>query len=85
MHIYIYTHQQSQNGPTKIKYSRLTQQTKEIKNFIYQLRTKLTKGQTRKHTKARCQVGNKAMKAKTNKYVERKGRKEKKEQICKVR
>ena len=26
----------------KIKYSRLTQRTKEIKNYIYQLRTKLT-------------------------------------------
>ena len=39
-------------------------------------------------TKARCQVGNKAMKRKekkTNKYVERKGKKEKKEQICKVK
>ena len=30
------------------KYSRLIQQTKEIKNYIYQLRTKLTKAQTRK-------------------------------------
>jgi len=27
------------------KYSRLIQQTKEIKNYIYQLRTKLTKAQ----------------------------------------
>ena len=40
----IYTHKQ--NSPTKIKYSRLTWQTKEIKNYIYQLRTKLTKAQT---------------------------------------
>ena len=31
---------------TKIKYSRLSWQTKEIKNYIYQLRTKLTKTQT---------------------------------------
>ena len=46
MHIYIYTHEQSQNYPTKTKYSRLTQQTKEVKNYIYQLRTKLTKAQT---------------------------------------
>ena len=39
--IHIYTHEPSQNSPTKIKYSRLTQQTKEIKNYICQLRTKL--------------------------------------------
>ena len=32
----------------KIKYSRLTWQTKEIKNYIYQLRTKLSKAQSRK-------------------------------------
>ena len=30
------------------KYSRLIQQTKQIKNYIYQLRTKLTKAQSRK-------------------------------------
>ena len=39
--IYLYTHKQSQNSPTKIKYSRLTWQTKEIKNYMYQLNTKL--------------------------------------------
>ena len=43
-HIYIYAHEQSQNSPTKIKYSRLTQQTKEIKNYVYQLRTKAQTG-----------------------------------------
>ena len=37
-----------ENSPTKIKYSRLTWRTKEIKNYIYQLRTKLTKAQTGK-------------------------------------
>ena len=47
-HTYIYIHKQSQNSPTEIKYSRSTQQTKEIKSYIYQLRTKLTKAQTRK-------------------------------------
>ena len=47
-HTYIYTHKQSQNSPIKTKYSRLTWQTKEIKNYIYQLRTKLTKAQTGK-------------------------------------
>ena len=41
-HIYIYTHKQSENSPTKIKYSRLIQWTKEIKNYIYQLKKKLT-------------------------------------------
>ena len=46
MHIYIYTHVQSKNSPTDVKYSKLTQQTKEIKNYIFQLRTKLTKAQT---------------------------------------
>ena len=30
----------------QLKYSRLIQHTKEIKNYIYQLRTKLTKAQT---------------------------------------
>jgi hypothetical protein len=39
----MYIHEQSQNSPTKIKYSRLTQDTKEIKNYVYQLRTKLTR------------------------------------------
>ena len=32
-------------------------------------------------TKARYQLGNKAMKIKLNKYVERKGKKEKKERL----
>ena len=60
-HIHIY-HGQSQNSPPKIKYGRLTQRTKEIKNYIYQLRTKLTKAQTENKTKARCPVVNKTMK-----------------------
>ena len=46
---YVHMHQYaSQNNKTKIKYSRLTWWTKEIKNYIYKLRTKLTKAQTRK-------------------------------------
>ena len=36
----MYTHEQSQNSPTKIKYSILIWQTKEIKNYIYQLKKK---------------------------------------------
>ena len=46
--IYKYTHKQNKNSPTKIKYNRLIQWTKETKNYIYQLRTKRTRGQTRK-------------------------------------
>ena len=38
-HTYIYTHKQNQNSPAKIKYNRLTQQTKETKNYIYQNKT----------------------------------------------
>ena len=45
---YIYTHKQSQNSPTHIKYSKLTWWTKETKNYIYKLRTKLIKAQTGK-------------------------------------
>ena len=51
IHIYLYTHEQIQNSPTEIKYNRLTQQTKEIKSYIYQLRTKLTKAQVENKTK----------------------------------
>ena len=40
MYTYTYTHEQSENSPTKIKYSRLIQWTKEIKNYIYQLKKK---------------------------------------------
>ena len=50
---------------------------KETKNYIYQLRTKLTKAQTENKTKARHKLGNKAIKTKlTNvlKGMERKNR-----------
>ena len=57
MHIYIYTHEKSQTSPTKIKYSRLTWQTKKIKNYIYQLTTKLMKAQTRKQNKSKVPSG----------------------------
>ena len=42
----------------------LTWQTKGTKNYIYQLRTKLIKHKLENKTKARCQLGNKAMKIK---------------------
>jgi len=48
---------QNQNSPTKIKYSGLTQGTKETKNDIYQLRTKL-KHKLENKTKATYQLGN---------------------------
>ena len=44
----IYILEKSQNSPKKINYSRLTWRTKEIKNDIYQLRTKVSKAQTGK-------------------------------------
>ena len=70
----MYTHEQSQNSPTKIKYSRLIQQTKEIKICIYQLRTKL-KHKLENETKAMCQVGNRAMKTKLTNMLRGKKRK----------
>ena len=52
----MYTHEQNQNNPTEIKFSRLTQQTKEIKN-TYQLRIKLTKAQTGKQNQSMVPSG----------------------------
>ena len=46
-----------------MKIQQIDLHTKEIKNYIYQLRTKL-KHKLENKTKARCQVGNKAMKTK---------------------
>ena len=54
----------------------MTQQTKETKNCIYQLRAKLNKAQTGKQSAKRGINENK-----TNKYVERKGKKEEEERI----
>jgi len=58
----------------------LTRQTKGTKNYIYQLRTKLTKAQTGNETKARCQLGNKAMKIKLTNMLRRKERKKAKKE-----
>ena len=60
MHIYIYTHEPSEHSPAKIKY---IWQKKEIKNYIYQLRTKLKQGA----------IGEYSNENKISKYVERKG------------
>ena len=80
----MYTHKHNQNSPTKIKYNRLTWQTKETKNDIHQLRTKITKAQSgKKKSKARCQLGNKARKTKlTNIVRKRKERKKRKNGIA---
>ena len=58
---------------TQQKYSILMWQTKEIKNYIYQLRTKL-KHKLENRTKARCQLGNKVMKIKLSSMLRRKKR-----------
>ena len=75
--MYIYTHEQNQNSPAKIRYSRLTQKTKEIKkkNYIYQLRTNLIKHKLENKIIVRCQVGNKAMKMKLANMLRGKERK----------
>ena len=61
------------------KYNRLIWRTKEIKNYIYQLRTEL-RHKVEDKTKARYQVGNKAMKTKLTSMLRGKERK-----ICKVK
>ena len=58
-----------------MKYNKSTQGTKEIKNYIYQLRTRLTKHKLENKTKARCQVGNKTLKTKLTNMLRGKERK----------
>ena len=53
----ICTRKENQNSPTKVKYNRLTCQTKETKNYFYQLRTKLIKAQTGKQNKSKMPIG----------------------------
>ena len=56
-----------------------------MKNYLYQLRTKL-KHRLENKTKARCQLGTKAMKIKlTNMLRGNERKKRKKEQLCKVK
>ena len=77
---------QSQNNPTKIKYNRMTRWTKEIKNYFYLLRTKLTKAQTRKQNERKVPSGELSNENKTNKYVEKEGkeREERKNRYAKL-
>ena len=75
-HICIHPRAKSKQS-NKNKVQQIDPATQEIKNYICHLRTKLTKAQTGKQTKARCQAGNKAMKTKpTNMLRKRKERKE---------
>ena len=76
MHIYINTHKQCQNSPTKIKYSRVTRQTKEIKKFYLPVKNKTNESTYCKaELKQGCQVGNKAMKTKLTNMLRGKERK----------
>ena len=52
----------------------MNQQMTKIKNYIYQLRTKL-KHNLENKTKTRCQLGNKAMKTKLTNMLRGKERK----------
>ena len=65
--------------PTKIKHSRLTEQIKEIKKYICQLKTKLKQKMENK-TRARCQVENKAKKTKLTNMLRGKERKKRKKE-----
>ena len=48
----------------------MTRLTKEIKNYTYQLRTKLTKAQTGKQNESKVPSGEYSNENKTNKFVE---------------
>ena len=79
--MYIYTHEQSQNSPTKIKYNRLTWQTKETKNKQKETKNYIDQNKTnfkKKLTKARCQLWNKAMKIKVTNMLKGKEKKKRK-------
>ena len=80
IHLYIYTHKQNQNSPTKIKYNRLTQQRKpKITSTV----TKLTKAQTGKQNEGKVPIEEQSNENETNKYVEG-GRKKRKNRYTKL-
>ena len=76
-HIYVYTHKQNQNSPTKIK-STIVWPSEQRKPKIISIRTKLNH-KLESNTKSRCQLGNKAMKTKLTNIL--RGKKEKQERI----
>ena len=83
MNIHIYTHEQNQNSPTKFKYSRLIQWTKEIKNYL-PVKNKTNKHKQENQTKARCQMGNKAIQIKLANMLRGKERKERMNRYAKL-
>ena len=56
-------------------------QTEETKHYIYQLRQKLTKAQNGKQNESKVPSEEISNENQSKKYVERKGKKEKKERI----
>ena len=79
--IYIYTHKQSQDSTKKVKYSRLTRGTKEITKLYLPVKNKNSQStnlKTKLKQGAKWGINNEN---KTNKYVERRGKKEKKARI----
>ena len=67
IYTYMYNHKQNQNSPAKIEHNRSTGEQRKPK--IISTRTKL-KHKLENKTKARCQLGNKAMRRKLTKYWE---------------
>ena len=61
-------------SPKNIKHNRLTWQTKETKNYIYQNKSNYSTNWKNK-TKVRCQLENKAMKVKLTNMLRGKERK----------
>ena len=74
----MYIHKQNQNSPRKIKFNRLTWRTKKTKNYIYQLRTKLTKVQTGKQNQSKMPTGEYSKENKITKQTRWKKKKESK-------
>ena len=82
--IYIYTHEQSENSPTKIK-QQIDPANKGNKKLYLPVKNKTNLSTNWKKTKARYQVGNRAMKTKlANMLEESKEEKERKNRYTKL-
>ena len=77
--IYIYMHKQNQNSSTKNKVQQIDQVNKGNQNLYLSVKNKTNKHKLENKTKARCQVGNKAMKTKLT--IMLRGNEERKERI----
>ena len=75
MYTYTYTPVSKIKTSNKNKIQQIDVARQETKNYIYQLRTKLIKHKLENKTKARYQVGNKAMKTKLTNMLRGKERK----------